>query len=191
MKHLNTYDLFESDNSYATFWHGSTDKKMAGKNGIHIGTYKAAKQALEARIGVPAQGEWDGTREYGKTLLAGKDTMDRIEKEEKRYVCTGYNCGSDVPKEDYYPGDRTYKAKYSDSTIVPLNCKPIIFEVKIIGRMTNTVRSPHDDFRANGLMTRALKQGNAKSGFYYRNVGEDPGSISAVVPDKTFLEVLK
>jgi hypothetical protein len=32
--------------------------------------------------------------------------------------------------------------------------------------------------------------GNAKSGYYYINDGEDYGSISAVVPDKTFLKIL-
>lgn len=185
---LKTFNqLFESIST--DFFHGSTDKNLAGKKGIHVGTYKAAKQALEARIGVPAEGEWDGTKEYGKTLLAGKKTMAKIEKEEKRYVCTGFNCGRDVvPEEDYYPTERKERAKYSDGTEIPLDCKPIIFPVTIVGRMTNTFSTPHNDMKANSLMNRSLKTGNAKSGFYYINDGEDSGSISAVVPDKTFLK---
>lgn len=186
MRHLKTFGkLFES--ATGTFFHGSTDKDLSGKKGIHIGTHEAAKQALEARIGVPAKGEWDGTREYGQTLLAGKKSLA---KPENKWKSTGYNVGSDLPDDDYYPGDRDYKATYSDRTEIPMDCKPIIFEVRIIGRMTNTTSTPHEDFKANGMMNRALKKGNAKSGFYYENVGEDAGSISAVVPDKSFLQII-
>lgn len=53
--------ILESMND--VFYHGSTDKGFHGKKGIHVGTKLAATQALEARIGVPAEGEWDGTRE--------------------------------------------------------------------------------------------------------------------------------
>ncbi len=172
------------------FYHGSTDTNLSGKRGIHVGTYNAAKQALEARIGVPAVGEWDGTREYSKTLLAGKNTIKRIQNEEKRYVGTGYNCGSDVPDEDYYPVDRIEKAKYSDGLIIPMDCKPTIFKVKIIGKMTNTPYKPHNDIKANSMILRSLKSGNAVSGFYYINDGEDSGSISAVVPNKSFLQII-
>ena len=189
MKHIKLFESFQ--NERGVFYHGTTDKNLAGKNGIHVGTYKAAKQALEARIGVPAEGEWDGTREYGKTLLAGKKTMARIEKEEKRYVCTGFNCGRDaVPEEDYYPTERKERAKYSDMTEIPLDCKPIIFPVKIVGSMSNSINNPHSDITANSLMKRGLTKGNARNGFYYINDGEDSGSISAVVPDKTFLQIL-
>lgn len=173
-----------------TFYHGSTDKNLAGKKGIHIGTYKACKQALEARIGVPAEGEWDGTREYGKTLLAGKKTLQEREKQ-KIWCMTGFNCGNDLPEEDYYPTDRKYKATYSDGTPIPENCKPIIFPVRIIGKMTNSQRNPHSDIKANTMMLRNLKAGNAKSGYFYINDGEDVGSISAVVPDKSFLQILE
>jgi len=160
------------------------------RNGIHIGTKKAASQALQARIGIPVIGEWDGTREYGKTLLCGKKSLKDKEKELGYYCITGFNCGQDVPEEDYYPSERKTKADYSDRSSVPLDVKPIIFPVKIIGRMSNTQYSPHSDMKANSLMRRSLTMGNAKSGFYYINDGEDEGSISAVVPDKSFLEFL-
>lgn len=165
------------------FWHGTADRSLIGKNGIHVGTYEAAKQALEARIGVPAVGEWDGSREYGKTLLAGKKRL-------KELGPTGYNCGDDVPNDNYYPNERKKRATYSDRSPVPMDAKPDILSVKIIGRMSNTTFSPHTDAQANGLMRRSLNSGKAKSGFYYTNDGEDSGSISAVVPDKTFLEIL-
>jgi len=55
------------------FWHGSPSGDLRGSAyGLHVGSFAAAEQALNARIGVPAEGSWDGTREYGKTLLAGK-----------------------------------------------------------------------------------------------------------------------
>ena len=172
------------------FYHGSTDKNLLGKNGIHLGTKLAATQALQARIGVPAQGEWDGTREYGKTLLAGKNTLKNKQKE-LGYCCdTGFNCGNDTPNEDYYPTERTQRAMYSDSTPVSFNSKPIVFPVKIIGKMSNTPNNPHNDSTANGLMRRNLKLNNARQGYYYINDGEDSGSISAVVPNADFLQII-
>ena len=56
--------------------------------------------------------------------------------------------------------------------------------------MTNSPYKPHTDEKANSMMLRNLKMGNAKSGYYYENIGEDEGSISAVVPDATFLKIL-
>ena len=187
MKHIK---LFESFNDRGVFYHGTTDKNLAGKNGIHVGTAEAAKQALEARIGVPAEGGWDGTREYGKTLLAGKKSL--ATKPENKWKCTGFNCGpgDTIPEEDYYPTERKDRAKYSDGTPIPFDCKPIIFPVKIIGSMSNSINNPHSDITANSLMRRGLTKGNARNGFYYINDGEDSGSISAVVPDKTFLQIL-
>lgn len=181
-------DVINEDyNNDTIFYHGSTDKNMEGKKGIHVGTKLAATQALEARIGVPAVGEWDGTREYGKTLLAGKKTLSNPEN---RWKSTGFNCGKDVPKDDYYPEQRERRAVYSDGTPIPLNSKPIVFPVKIVGTMTNMPYSSHSDVKANSMMLRNLKMGNAKKGYYYVNDGEDSGSISAVVPDKSFLQVL-
>ena len=169
------------------FYHGSTDKNLAGKKGIHIGTKLAATEALEARIGVPAKGEWDGTREYGKTLLAGTKTLA---EPRNKWKSTGFNCCGDIPVEDYYSSDRKRKAKYSDDSEIPIDCKPIVFPVKIIGRMSNDPYHPHNDTRANSLIIRGINKGNARSGFYYVNDGEDTGSISAVVPDKSFLQVI-
>jgi hypothetical protein len=182
--------LAESYNRDNVFYHGSTDKNLSGKNGLHIGTKLAATQALEARIGVPSEGEWDGTREYGKTLIAGKNRLKEIQKERGYYVTTGYNSGNDVPEEDYYPTERKKRAVYSDKTPIPFNSKPIIFSVKIVGRMTNSPYNPHSDDRANSMMKRNLKMGNAKSGYFYTNIGEDEGSISAVVPNASFLRIL-
>lgn len=182
--------LNESHNDGNIFYHGSTDKRLAGKKGIHVGTKLAATQALQARIGVPAKGEWDGTRKYGETLLAGKETL-KNKYHELGYFCnTGFNCGSDVPEEDYYPTERSERAVYSDGTQVSFDSKPIVFPVKIIGKMTNSPYNPHSDQKANSMMLRNLKMGNAKSGYYYENIGEDEGSISAVVPNASFLKIL-
>lgn len=172
-------------------YHGTPDLKLEWKKGIHVGTYKAARQALEARIGVPAEGEWDGTREYGRTLVAGKNKL-KERRQEYGYFCdTGYNCGRDVPEEDYYPVEREYRAAYSDGTKIPFNVHPTIVKVKIVGQMTNTPATPISDTRANSSMNSLLKRGKAKKGYFYRNIGEDSGSISAVVPDNSFIKIIR
>jgi hypothetical protein len=176
----------EEFDAHNVFYHGSTDKNLFGKNGIHVGTKLAATQALEARIGVPAEGEWDGTREYGKTLLAGKQTLT---KPGNRWKSTGFNCCG-VPEEDYYPPQREERAEYSDGTSIPFDSKPIVFPVKIVGKMTNSPYNPYTDSKANSMILRNIKMGNAKSGYYYINDGEDAGSISAVIPDKSFLQII-
>lgn len=57
--------------------------------------------------------------------------------------------------------------------------------------MSNSSWTPHSDMKANAMMLRHLKQNNAKIGYYYINEGEDEGSISAVVPNSSFLKILE
>ena len=158
---------------HLTYYHGTPDVRTwdQGAKGIHVGSREAARQALNARIGKPHEGEWDGTREYGKTLLSP-------------YQSTGAERGGDAPR---YP---TGAATYAGGVKVPMDARPHIFPVRITGQMTNTPATPHEDFKANGYMAGALKRGNAKSGYFYRNVSEDEGSISAVVPSAGHLERL-
>lgn len=162
------------------YWHGGTDLNdlRGGSTGLHLGTKEAARQALNARIGVPATGEWDGTKEYGKTLLAGRKTLDRIVKEEGRFVRSGFNV--DAPEEDYYP---LPELKYQDGTELSYSSKPDIKPFKLNTEMTNSRQNPHPDFKANGYMKAQIKRGGGKRGFYYKNEGEDSGSISVVVPN--------
>ena len=163
-----------------TFWHGSPSGDLRGaKNGLHVGTFEAARQALEARIGVPAEGEWDGTRAYGETLLAGRKKMA-----EKGRSVTGFNCGAG--DEDYYP--KPGMAKYSDGTPVAMDARPIIAQYRIVGDMSNERYRPHEDFQANSLMRGQITRNRAKRGYYYTNVGEDAGSLSAVLPSGAHLE---
>ena len=170
----------DSAESETEFWHGSPSGDF-GPGAIHIGTKLAATQALEARIGVPAVGEWDGNRAYGETKLAGRKTL--LRKDPRGYLLTGANM--DPPDEDYYPkGD----AVYSDGSKVPMDSKPSIFRVSIVGQMTNNPYTPHSDTRANALIKGLIKRGNARRGFFYKNDGEDEGSISAVVPSSKHLK---
>jgi hypothetical protein len=159
-----------------TMWHGSPagtqGLNVGSHSGLHVGSQEAARQALNARIGTPAQGDWDGTREYGQThLVPGSRTGYGAQ-----FHRNGWGEEPRLPE----PG----RAKYSDQTPVPLDAKPDIFPVRIVGPMTNTPHNPHEDFRANGLMAGQLKRGTAKRGYYYTNIGEDEGSISAVVPGR-------
>ena len=42
---------------FCIFWHGSASGDLrGGRTGLHLGTYQAAKQALEAHISVPSNG---------------------------------------------------------------------------------------------------------------------------------------
>jgi hypothetical protein len=169
------------------WYHGSASGDLrGGKNGLHLGTRKAANQALEATIGLRADGqEWDGTQEYGKTLLAGRQTLQRFHVE-KNYWTSGFNCGGrdcPLPEEDFYPINYAYRASFSDRSHVPFNFKPAVKAYKIICQMTNTPQNPYRDWHANGYMRAALTRGNAKRGYYYKNVSEDEGSVSAVVPN--------
>jgi hypothetical protein len=167
------------------WWHGSPSGQYHPKHyGIHIGTRDAARTALEAKIGFRADGkDWDGTQEYGKTLLAGKATLQNIEKQRgTRYLDTGFNCGEDFPDEDFYCYQRKYKARYPDGTLVPLDCKPDLYRVEITGEMTNDPASFVSDTYANSRMMGQQKRGQARRGYYYKNDAEDYGSISAVLP---------
>lgn len=173
--------LIKPGNDKNIWWHGSASGDLSKAwRGIHLGTYQAAKEALEATIGIPVEGTWDGTREYGKTLIAGK-----IRCREMGENC-GYNC--DCPDEDHYPTGKATFGSYDKPISIPLNVKPTIDAYKIIGPMTNSHYSPYNDTRANAMMSRQIKMGNARSGFYYVNDAEDYGSISAVVPNAAHLE---
>jgi hypothetical protein len=176
---------------HARAWYHGSPTGFPGLSGpIHVGTYVAARQALEARIGVPADGKgWDGTREYGKTLLAGKDTLEAMESGQRPYynkwVQTGYNSGSDVPRHDYYPKERESAPTMGNSksnpggTPVTDEMRPAVRAYQINGPMNDKVYS---DTMANRLASTQSAKGNGKNGFYYKNDGEDSGSISAVVP---------
>ncbi len=165
----------------SVLWHGSpTGQMRGGKQGLHIGTFKAAQDALEARIGIPANGRaWDGTTEYGKTLLAGKKTQRSLGR-----GGTGFNV--DVPENDFYPS----QLKGWENPQYTLKDKPTIQPVKIKGQMSNSPQAPMGDYQAGGRMAGQIKKGNAKSGYFYKNVSEDEGSISAVVPSKEHLSQL-
>ncbi|MEK6861340.1 MAG: hypothetical protein AABY07_05195, partial [Nanoarchaeota archaeon] len=173
----------EEVDSKQVLWHGTPSGELRGgaRGGLHIGTHKAALQALNATIGTPVLGNWDGNRKYGETLLAGRKTL--LERGEGY---TGYN--ADSPEEDHYP---TGKAKYSDGTLISLNSKPVIFPVRITGEMVNSQERPYGDTAANARMHGQMTRNQAKRGYYYKNISEDEGSISAVVPNRNHLEILR
>ena len=56
--------------------------------------------------------------------------------------------------------------------------------------MKNSIYDLYTDDKANIIMIRQLSRGNAKNGYYYENEAEDEGSISAVVPNASFLKIL-
>ena len=175
-KHFHEMTPDEFASHPGTLWHGSPAGKeglqTGSHSGIHVGTQEAARQALNARIGTPQHGDWDGTREYGKTPLV-------------RGMGNGY-AAREWGRDDE-PRLPSGEAKYSDGTKIPMTAKPDLFPVRIVGEMTNQPRSAHDDFKANGLMAGQIKRGTARRGYYYTNAAEDEGSVSAVVPNRAHL----
>jgi len=176
----------DSEQKSGTWYHGSPSGELKGsRSGIHLGTKQAAHEALTARIGHPAEGEWDGSRKYGETKLAGQKTMKT-----KDISISGHNC--EAPEHDYLPREHPKGLpKYSDGNSVDHDAKPEIAAYKIKGEMSNSYDKPHSDAKANGLMAGSITRGTAKRGMYYRNDGEDAGSVSAVVPHHSHLEKLK
>ena len=160
------------------WWHGSFSGDLrGGTSGLHLGTQKAAEEALTARIGYPAEGAWDGSRDYGSTLLAGQKTM-----RDRGIFPTGRNVHA--PEQDYYAHEHPEgQLTHGNGDVADYSNKPSVRQYEITGGMTNNKYQPHPDFKANGYMKAALKKGNAKSGYFYKNEGEDEGSISAVVPN--------
>lgn len=161
-----------------TMYHSSASGDLrGGTSGLHLGTHEAAKQALHARIGHPAEGSWDGKREYGKTKLAGQKTM-----REKGMSVTGHNCGA--PEHDYFPHEhKGGLPTHSGGERINPSHRPAIKKYEIHGPMSNTPGTHMSDAHANGVMKGMLKRGKAKRGYFYKNIGEDDGSISAVVPN--------
>lgn len=178
-----------------TYWHGTpyggaTDKP--GLTGVHVGTRHAAREALNARIGHRADGEdWSGSSEYGKTLLAGKESLRRLGRH-----ASGYSAGerdAPLPDEDHYP--RPYsemqaarRQTAAGGYAAPITARPTMYPVRIVGPMSNSPQRPHEDFKANGYMAGQIKRGTAKRGYFYTNIGEDTGSISATVPSHAHLK---
>lgn len=163
-------------------WHGSPSGDLrGGTSGLHLGTFDAAKQALDARIGIPAQGNWEGTSKYGDTMLAGRNRL--LEIDPRGYNRSGYNI--DAPVENYIP---MRELKYANGDVMPMDVTPAVLPYRIIGPMKNSFYSPMDDARANGVMQGLLKRGQARNGLYYRNIGEDAGSVSAALPGPDHVE---
>jgi hypothetical protein len=161
-------------NHPTVMWHGTPSGDLrGGVSGLHLGTHEAARQALNARIGMPAEGNWTGLRVYGETPIAGERTI--LSKDQ--YGMTGYNVRP--PMEDYLPKEQL---KYANGQIMPMDVEPVIYPFRITGEMSNKYYLPMSDMRANATMQGQLKKGQAKRGYYYGNEGEDVGSISAVVP---------
>jgi hypothetical protein len=153
-------------------WHGSPSGDLRGGSyGLHVGTEEAAKQALEARIGRPADppdiGTWDGTRRLGDTLLKGQPEYG-------------------IP--DHMYGSEGRLSSYSNSDPIPRDVRPSVDPYHLVGSMVNTRLNPYEDFQANGRMAGNIKRGNARRGIYYGNISEDEGSISAALPSAKHLE---
>lgn len=159
--HQMTRDEFEAQPG--TLFHGSPNGVVGmkvAKYGLHVGTKRAALEALSARVGSA------GDRPTGATTARTTDAelQDTLENTRRNPKMSG-------------------KASYSDGSKVYAP-DPKVIGGRVSGKMTNTPRTPHEDFKANGMMAGQLKRGRAKSGYYYQNVGEDAGSISAVLPSR-------
>ena len=202
--------------SRRVYWHGSPNGQAGMKvahYGIHVGGYKAAKEALEARIGRRADGkDWNGDQEYGKTLIMGSDGQPKLPQTAyyEHPVKGSFGWETDGNKYTWEQVQQMRSqdpkwvanargAVYSDGSPVPMDSKPDLFPVAITGQMKNTPNTPISDDRANSTMTRTISAGNAKNGYYYSNEGEGVtvdangkivNDISAVVPSPAHLTAI-
>jgi len=163
------------------YWHGTPSGSLQGGiSGLHVGTKQAAMEALEARIGIPADGKgWNGDREYEKTLLAGKNKINSGVF--GKYRLTGFNASA--PENDYYPSKMP---TVGNNVPVDPTWKPWLRPVLITGKMDSKVKT---DRSANQTMKKRIEKGKIDEGFYYVNEGEDYGSVSAVLPSGNFVKV--
>jgi hypothetical protein len=158
-------------------WHGSPSGDLrGGTSGLHVGSLDAAETALNARIGVPAEGYWDAGRRYADTYLMGDKALPE-------WMKTGYNVTA--PAEHYLPEKMP---TYSGGMSMSPDARPTIDPYRITGEMVNSPTNPYEDAAANARMKGSLTRGNARRGIFYRNEGEDEGSISAALPGPSHLE---
>jgi len=156
------------------FFHGSVyggPTGTPGPSGVHVGTYEAANQALNNRIGKRADGkDWDGSSEYGKTPIMGRGRR---------------------PGPPDTPENLDSLSRWVSPEPATLSSKPAVFPVSITGPMTNTPSTPRGDSASNERMAGHINHGRAKQGYYYENQYEDKGSISAVVPSWDHLKDMR
>src|SRR5674476_632392 len=136
------------------WYHGSPTGVPGATGQIHLGTAAAARMALEARIGVPADLHgWSGNREYGKTLLAGSDTLGKIQRGElayyNKYPQSGYNSGGPkepIPQHDYYPSERkALPTMRRAQTPMTTDMRPAVRSYQISAEMKNSQERPYTD----------------------------------------------
>ena len=126
-----------------TWFHGAANGMIGAHGGaFHVGTFRAAHEALGARMAGKNPGN------YPKAYDQAIDTARR----------TGQT-GSKRPGA--YPSD------------------PKITPGRIVGKMSNNTFQPYRDEVANGMAGRLRHQG-----VYYKNIAEDSGSVSAVLPNR-------
>lgn len=168
-------DEFES--LPGTWWHGTPSGVVgsAPEVPVHIGTRRAALEALSARAGRPDPDD------FGK-FYTGPPSDDELESRIER------GRGSNVT-----------------GSVGPIySADPAVIGGRIVGPMSNrpTVGSPgydrygnpgghkpnaYSDWVANGLANRNRTKGTTmRQGIYYSNISEDEGSISAVLPRSSF-----
>ena len=67
---------YEEDRN--VYWHGSPSQEHVGaKNGLHIGTQEAARQALNARIGTPVDGTGMAAGSMAKRFWPDRRPLER------------------------------------------------------------------------------------------------------------------
>jgi hypothetical protein len=183
---------------HSVLWHGSPSDDMTqhGDEGLHVGTYHAAKHALTNVIGHRADGkDWDGTQEYGKTLLMGQDNL-MANKLQRAFV------QNDRPMHDHYPAElrqysgengMLYSGSYMDDT-----WKPNLFPVKLTQPIhphvfsDNTANTTMGDY---AYQKQEFQNGDGEDpgpgqGIAYINHTEDRGSLSVALPHHSHVERL-
>lgn len=182
----------------SVLWHGSAsnDETQHSADGLHVGTYHAAKKALTNVVGHKADGtDWDGTTAYGETPVMGQNSLYK----------NGYidRVSGNLPEEDYLPKDKPFDPDF-DSTMysgsnIDHSWKPSLFPVKltqplhphVVGDTTaNNTMNDHAYATHQFQTGRNPRDPGQIPGMAYLNGAEDRGSLSVVVPHHSYVERL-
>lgn len=149
------------------WWHGSASGDVGGgdrSDGLHIGDYQTAAEALNAHIGPNPhhpEGRWTGDHSLSESF---PDLFDK----------NGDQILADADPER--PKWNRYQMRHPDGTPMHGSYRPNVFPVAITGPMGNTTDTAVSDGQAHALMRRQRSRPpKTPKGYYYINGGEGTG----------------
>lgn len=169
--HQMTKDEFES--LPGTFFHsdpaGNFNWDTEGRQGFHVGTRRAAEEAVINRVNKDTGDVVYGDGSIGWSPFRPIETSRNIRIGDKLV-----NIPERKPHPDIVRGGRIVSPMVNS-----------INNLGVYGRGTPGELDGSGDSRANATVNMIKSRGQTmRKGIYYMNVVEDPGSVSAVLPNR-------